>query len=129
MNLIHDDVATPFPRHCFIPTISSLALNISGNDQLAYPVKSNVLFNRDRRFVQSDPISPFDALYAPDGNQGHMQITYQNICWTMAEVSPPICTYKNKNLNKSALFEARDYIVSGKNVDPLKVPFSLLLDH
>jgi hypothetical protein len=76
-----DAVAAPFGdivalhgSHCFIPTISSLALTTA---DLFYD-------------VAADPDllahTPFDAVYAPAANQEHVAITPENAAWFRTEV-------------------------------------------
>lgn len=64
---LHDD-------HCFIPTVSALALDTT-----------DPFYD-----IAGDPAlldhSPFDALYFPTDNQEHVAITPQNAAWVRSEV-------------------------------------------
>jgi hypothetical protein len=64
-------------KHCFIPTISSLAINTS-----------NLFYN-----ISSDPNilskTPFDAIYYPiDKNEDHVFISEACVSWVMNELVP-----------------------------------------
>ena len=70
----YGDIIAPYPNHCFIPTVSALALD------------TNDLFYD----VAGDPgilaHTPFDAVYFPTGNQEHVEITPENAGWFLAEI-------------------------------------------
>jgi hypothetical protein len=70
----YGDIMALHTDHCFVPTISSLALATSNLflDVSAHP----------------DPlsISPFDALYWPTANEDHIEITAQSAGWFLSEV-------------------------------------------
>jgi hypothetical protein len=70
----YGDIVALHPSHCFIPTISALALatpdpffDVSGApDPLA--------------------LTPFDAIYFPSANQDHVLITPENAAWVRLEI-------------------------------------------
>lgn len=71
----YGDIVALYPNHCFIPTVSALALagvapyaNIS---QLADPLA----------------LTPFDAVYWPAANQEHILVTPENKAWFTAEIA------------------------------------------
>lgn len=107
------DIFTNFPNHCFIPTVSALAINsISLNENIHgfynYPFPP-YLYN----------LTPFDAIYAPNYNQSHVLITNENINWIMDEVTPNNLFLQNRILNNNAHYEARNNIAIGSDVDPV----------
>ncbi|MFN0149966.1 MAG: hypothetical protein ACKVU1_04530 [bacterium] len=76
-----DAVSAPFgdiialhPSHCFIPTVSALAL---AAPDLFYDVAN------DPQILQQ---TPFDAVYFPLANEEHVLITPQNVAWLLAEL-------------------------------------------
>lgn len=71
----YGDIVALFPNHCFIPTVSALAL--SG---LAPYTNVSLL---------ADPaaLSPFDAVYFPAANQEHILVTAENKAWFAAEIA------------------------------------------
>ena len=70
----YGDIIALHPSHCFIPTISALALDTS-----------NLFYD-----VAGDPSllahTPFDAVYFPTANQEHVTITPQNATWLRSEI-------------------------------------------
>jgi hypothetical protein len=69
------DIVALHPNHCFIPTISSLALNNTTN--LFYDVAgdANLLSH-----------TPFDAVYFPSTNLEHIEVTSQSVPWFLSEL-------------------------------------------
>ena len=71
----YGDIIALRPSHCFIPTISALALNNT----------SNLFYD-----VAGDPDllahTPFDAVYYPAVNQEHVTITPENAVWLRTEI-------------------------------------------
>jgi hypothetical protein len=74
----YGDIVALYPNHCFIPTISALALD------LADPY-TNVA-------GLADPAahSAFDAVYFPVANQEHILVTPENKSWLAAEIARPL---------------------------------------
>jgi hypothetical protein len=72
----YGDIVALHPNHCFIPAISSLALD---TEELFYD-------------IAGDPDllahTPFDAVYFPQGNQEHVAIGAENAAWFLAEIVP-----------------------------------------
>ncbi|MBK8164924.1 MAG: hypothetical protein IPK64_03050 [bacterium] len=71
----YGDIVALYPNHCFIPTVSALALGGMGPytnvSQLADPAA----------------LSPFDAVYFPAANQEHILVTAENKAWFAAEIA------------------------------------------
>lgn len=73
----YGDITTNVNNHCFIPTVSSLAINTS-----------NLFYN-----ISSDPNilskTPFDAIYYPtNNNEKHINISAACLTWIMNELVP-----------------------------------------
>jgi hypothetical protein len=70
----YGDIVALHPNHCFIPTVSALALR---TDDLFYDISGdpNIL-----------ALTPFDAVYFPVDNQEHVLVTAENKEWIMSEV-------------------------------------------
>jgi len=70
----YGDIVALYPSHCFIPTISALAL-----------ATGDPFFNVS---TAADPLamSPFDAIYFPAANQEHVFITPENAAWVKNEI-------------------------------------------
>jgi len=70
----YGDIVALFPNHCFIPAISSLALQTT---DLFYDIAGdpNILAH-----------TPFDAVYFPAANQEHVAVTPENAQWLLAEI-------------------------------------------
>jgi hypothetical protein len=73
----YGDIVALHNDHCFIPTTSALDVNAAA------------LFEN----LSTDPNlaarTPFDAVYFPLVNQGHVAITPENAAWLLAEIPPP----------------------------------------
>ncbi len=82
----HEGALTAYAKHCFIPTLSALGIKdfekITANN-LIFPD-----FGPDGRYVEKPDhkLTFFDIIYAPVKNQGHIQITPENINWIMNEL-------------------------------------------
>ena len=70
----YGDIVALYPSHCFIPTVSALALNTT-----------NPFFN-----VSGTPglvgLTPFDTVYVPATNQEHAFISPENAVWVRNEL-------------------------------------------
>lgn len=70
----YGDIVALHPAHCFIPTVSALALPTA-----------NPFFD-----VAGTPdlvsLTPFDAIYFPTVNQEHVAVTPENAAWIRAEL-------------------------------------------
>jgi hypothetical protein len=70
----YGDITALYPNHCFIPTVSALALDTA-----------DPLYD-----IDGDPDllshTPFDAVYYPSENQEHATITAENKQWFLSEV-------------------------------------------
>lgn len=71
----YGDIVALHPNHCFIPTISALALAVTDP-------YTNIA-------ALADPLalSPFDAVYFPVANQEHIQVTVENKAWFRGEIA------------------------------------------
>ena len=71
----YGDIIALYPNHCFIPTISALALDLTDPytnvAQLADPASH----------------SPFDAVYFPAANQEHVLVSPENKVWFNQEIA------------------------------------------
>jgi hypothetical protein len=67
------DIIALYDNHCFIPTISSLALDMQ--DPFFDIANAPNLYS----------LTPFDSLYYPAENQDHVTITPQNLWWFISE--------------------------------------------
>jgi hypothetical protein len=75
----YGDVIALHHNHCFIPTVSALAL--SGTDP----------FMQIAGTPDLPSLSPFDALYFPTGvNEEHVEITPDSVWWILAELVPEL---------------------------------------
>jgi pimeloyl-ACP methyl ester carboxylesterase len=72
----YGDIVALYGSHCFVPTISALALD---TPDLFYDIAgdSNIL-----------ALTPFDAVYYPAENQEHIAITPENAGWLLMEILP-----------------------------------------
>jgi hypothetical protein len=68
------DIVALYPSHCFIPTISALALS-TGDPFFDVATAGDPL-----------ALSPFDAIYWPAENQEHVLITPENAVWLRNEI-------------------------------------------
>jgi hypothetical protein len=127
-------------NHCFVPTISALAINpffittsatVSSISGFYFDTRNNIFLNPVYNYIphpniayikQRNIVSSFDVLYAPDDNEQHVEITDDNINFIMNEISPNDLYLQNESypLNNLASdadqFEARNSITAGKNV-------------
>ena len=71
----YGDIVALHPAHCFIPTVSALAL--STGDPFFAPAGA------------PDPLAltPFDAIYYPAANQAHVLVTAENAAWLRSELT------------------------------------------
>lgn len=70
-------ITTGSPNHCFIPTTSAVDLQVSGSP-LTYDFTSEDLACTGK--------TPFNAVYAPEQNQLHVQVTATNSLWFENEI-------------------------------------------
>lgn len=74
----YGDIEALHPNHCFIPTVSALALE---TDDYFYD-------------IAGDPdllgLTPFDAVYFPAANEEHVAITPANAAWLIGEIESGI---------------------------------------
>jgi hypothetical protein len=71
----YGDIVALHPSHCFIPTVSALAL---ATPDPYFAIAS-----------APDPLAltPFDAVYHPAANQEHVRITAENAAWLRSELA------------------------------------------
>lgn len=68
----------------FIPTVSSMALEITNNEPDWFHVPTNLM--TASRGINN--LTPFDAWYMPDDNEGHVILTQANVAFAMSEIIP-----------------------------------------
>lgn len=144
-SLVFPGGGTNYPNHCFVPTISSLGIDLfylylqTGKYDLYYDLRNQIFLNPSINYVPHpniayiktpkkfyNDISPtfFDVLYAPNNNQQHVEITDDNINFIMNEIAPTDLYLQNETYPLNNLpfdtdqFEARNTITAGKNVTP-----------
>jgi hypothetical protein len=82
----YGDIIALYDNHCFIPTISALAID---TEDLLYD-------------IDGDPSllshTPFDEVYYPSGNQDHASITAENAQWFIDEVGYGITDVPEENV-------------------------------
>lgn len=91
----YGDIVALYPNHCFIPTVSALALDTT---DLFYDVAGD-----------GDILShtPFDAVYFPADNQEHVDITVENAAWFVAEIERGVSGVAEASLARgSAVIES-----------------------
>ena len=71
----YGDIIALHPNHCFIPTISALALDV-GDPYTNVSILPTPLAH-----------TPFDAIYFPAANQGHVLVTPENKAWFNGEIA------------------------------------------
>jgi hypothetical protein len=74
----YGDIVALHPSHCFIPSISALALS-TGDPFFDIAGAPDLL-----------GLTPFDAVYFPTTNQEHVMITAENAAWVKGEVEQGI---------------------------------------
>ncbi|MFH1680252.1 MAG: FlgD immunoglobulin-like domain containing protein [Candidatus Eisenbacteria bacterium] len=70
----YGDIVALHPSHCFVPTVSALAVDTSDLFYIAAN-DSDIL-----------SLTPFDALYFPAENQEHVEITPESAEWFLGEI-------------------------------------------
>ena len=73
----YGDIVALHPSHCFIPTISALAL---ATTDPFYDIAGDASLLAH---------TPFDAVYFPATNQPHVTITPENAAWFLSEIEVP----------------------------------------
>jgi hypothetical protein len=70
----YGDIVALWSDHCFVPTISALAMSTT---DLFFDVSA-----------APDPLSltPFDAIYWPASNEGHVEISAESAGWFLSEI-------------------------------------------
>ncbi|MFH1311957.1 MAG: T9SS type A sorting domain-containing protein [Candidatus Eisenbacteria bacterium] len=70
----YGDIVALYDNHCFIPTISALALD---TEDLFYDIAGDADLMTH---------TPFDTVYYPVVNEGHMEITAESATWFLTEL-------------------------------------------
>lgn len=78
-------------KQCFIPTFSALAINTNVN--YYSPADDPAVMSK----------TPFDAIYYPVENQGHVVVTAQNKNWILKEIMPANLEVSTTFLDKPAV--------------------------
>lgn len=113
-------------NHCFIPTLSGLALNVrepytNVKDYLnSNGIYSNRVVNSPYISIPNDKksICPFDYIYYPNENQSHVKIDAQVAKFAFDMISPKILYLENENVVSNRVEEAREKIILGEKVTP-----------
>ncbi len=118
MNPKYGDIVAYYKNHCFIPSISSLALDNTTN------VYYNVAANMNN--IQT----PFDKIYFPNWNQDHMHIDAQSKAWFDFEImnapktSPSHNNYVGKDLRDRPNSKLESKHINGDEVTVFPNPAS-----
>lgn len=67
----------------FIPSVSSMALEITNNEVDWFHTPSNIMTAR-----AVNDLTPFDNWYMPDANEPHVKLTPQNVAFAISEIMP-----------------------------------------
>jgi hypothetical protein len=87
----YGDITAFYPSHCFIPTVSALAL-ATGDPFFDIAGAPDLL-----------ALTPFDALYKPVENQPHVQITPENAVWVRTEIEQGVLAAPSPDAGPLAL--------------------------
>ncbi|WP_397363622.1 T9SS type A sorting domain-containing protein [Olleya sp. R77988] len=68
----------------FIPSVSSMALEITNNQVNWYHTPNNLITAR-----AINDVTPFDNWYMPDANEAHVTLTQANVAFAIDEINPP----------------------------------------
>jgi len=105
------DITTNYPKNCFIPMVSALALtgiykvnlNFSAQYLTNYPYVKKLN-------------TPFDAIYAASSNEEHVHISNTTADRMMNEIAATELFLQNKTVNSPTDFQARNTILAGNNI-------------
>ena len=118
INPKYGDIVAYYKNHCFIPTISSLALENTTN------VYYNVAANMNN--IQT----PFDKIYFPNWNQDHMHIDAQSKAWFDFEIehapksSPSHNNFVGKDLRNNPDSKSKSIHINGDQITVFPNPAS-----
>ena len=107
----YGDIIALYPNHCFIPTISALALDVT-NPYTNLATLGNVAAH-----------SPFDAVYYPAANQEHVLVTPENKVWFSTEIARA-----NSGVDDHAGLPAARPRLAGAQPNPFNPSTRLVLD-
>jgi hypothetical protein len=102
------DLIALYPRHCFIPSVSALALNT--NDPFFNIAGAGNLYS----------LTPFDSVYFPAANEQHVTVNQANLYWILNELvdslPPPVVTAFSDGATLDLVWNkvpaARSYLIS-----------------
>lgn len=107
---------------CFIPLFSSIgAISYETFLKSNQAIIGATLLDRfENNYVFEDwnhEFSYFDKVYAPAANQGHVEITDENIGWVMEELTGLKVAIIHENINlPSETFKVSNMIIAGNNI-------------
>ncbi|MGY0393252.1 T9SS type A sorting domain-containing protein [Bizionia sp. KMM 8389] len=78
----------------FIPSVSSMAFEITNNEIDWFHTPSNIMTSRG-----TTNTTPFDAWYMPEENQPHVTLTPQNVAFAINEIMPETLSVTNETAN------------------------------
>jgi hypothetical protein len=119
VNTVFNGYTTNAPNFCFIPALSAAGIIDFNNKVESSDTELPALFNDSYRF--SDPNhnkSYFDAVYAPEHNQTHVEITDENIAWVMEildNCDAEKHLFQNETINSDDYIACK-YIKAGSDV-------------
>lgn len=114
------DIVAIHNAHCFIPTISAFSFYQETIDA--------DISNLYSLYFHDNSITPFKSIFANNNNDIHVLIEdpfvlissdNDYVTWIREEFSPSKKYIQNQIIETNSLFESRDFIVSGENVDPV----------
>jgi hypothetical protein len=106
-------------KHCFIPIASAMGLKNFENIMQNNLSTATTVFQGGYKFKDPNHVhSFFDVVYAPTENQGHVQITDENINWVMQilnDCDEEVIKFQNEVI-PSGTYTACNEIDAGENV-------------
>ncbi|MGI8950720.1 MAG: T9SS type A sorting domain-containing protein [Chitinophagaceae bacterium] len=98
----------PDPTHSFIPTFSSLGIDLTNKDLSANLYNRNLICSGE---------SPFDTYYGPQTNEEHITLTTSNVSWLKNEINgqPQPPTYNYTGTYVIQLVSGSEPLCSGSN--------------
>jgi hypothetical protein len=118
-NTIYNGYTTNAPNFCFIPALSAAGIIDFNNKVESSDTELPALFNDSYRFSDPNHLkSYFDAVYAPENNQTHVEITDENIAWVMEildNCDAEVLLYQNETIDADDYIACK-YIKAGNDV-------------
>ncbi|RAJ14643.1 T9SS type A sorting domain-containing protein [Olleya aquimaris] len=97
----------------FIPSVSSMALEITNNEVDWFHTPTNVMTAR-----AVNDLTPFDNWYMPDANQSHVTLTPQNVAFAISEIMPTTLSTNTIESNSISIIKnpVKNYIAISSDV-------------